>query len=177
MTSPIGRYDRVRLITDRHRSSGVPIDTVGYVLEVYPDGGLEVEVSDPVSGETQALLSVRPEDVEPAEELLSRLLDAVRFLAADATAQAEYLVSMTTDAGADELAIEFGRLFRPAVTLLSDSRRDRELMLRLADLDDWLALLRDREDSQFGTPEAVFDSVAWARVRELAGAVVSAYDE
>src|SRR3954452_9181015 len=63
VTTPIEPYDRVRFISDQYRSSGAPIDTIGYVLEVYPDGGLEVEVSEPASGVTQALISVRLGDV------------------------------------------------------------------------------------------------------------------
>ncbi|MBB2968522.1 hypothetical protein [Leifsonia aquatica] len=170
--TPVNPYDRVRLITDRYRSSGAPIDTIGYVLEVYLDGGLEVEVSDPASGVTRALLSVRPEDVEPADELLVRLMASVRALAANPTVQLESLASMGPGAGGDELTIEFDRLFRPAVALLSSSPRDRAYMLRLADLDDWLASLRNRSDPSLWTAEAIARSDEWTKLRELASAVL-----
>lgn len=177
MTSPIEPYDRVRFISDQYRSTGAPIDTIGYVLEVYPDGGLEVEVSEPASGVTQALLSVKPEDVEPADELLVRLTDSVRALAASPAEQLAILASMGPHAGADDLALEFDRLFRPAMVLLSSSPSDRSFMLRLADLDDWLAMLRDRSDQSRWTPEAVARSSDWAKIRELAGAVLRERDE
>ena len=177
MTSHIEPYDRVRFISDRYRSSGAPIDSIGYVLEVYPDGGLEVEVSESASGVTQALLSVRPEDVEPADELLIKLTDSVRALAAGPTVQLAILASMGPDSGADDLAIEFDRLFRPAMVLLSSSPSDRNFMLRLADLDDWLAMLHDRSDRSQWTPDAVARSSDWAKIRELASAVLRERDE
>ncbi|MFE4949607.1 hypothetical protein ACFQ9V_05805 [Leifsonia sp. NPDC056665] len=176
MTAPIEPYDRVRFISDQYRSSGAPIDSVGYVLEVYSDGGLEVEVSESASGVTLALLSVRPEDVEPADELLVRLTDSVRALAASPTVQLEILASMGPDSGADDLAIEFDRLFRPAMVLLSSSPRDRNFMLRLADLDDWFAMLRDRSDQSQWTPDTIASSSDWAKIRELAGAVLREHD-
>jgi len=177
VTTPIEPYDRVRFISDQYRSSGAPIDTIAYVLEVYPDGGLEVEVSEPASGVTQALISVRLGDVEPADELLVRLTDSVRALAASPTVQLAVLASMGPDAGADNLAIEFDRLFRPAMVLLSSSSRDRNFMLRLADLDDWLAMLRDRSDESPWTLDAITRSSDWAKIRELAGAVLRERDE
>jgi len=45
-------------------------------------------------------------------------------------------------------------------------------MLRLADLDDWLASLRKRSDPSFWTAEAIARSDEWAKLRELASAVL-----
>ncbi len=39
-------YARVRLQTNKYQTEGVSIGDLGYVIEVYPDGGYEVEFSD-----------------------------------------------------------------------------------------------------------------------------------
>ncbi|GIF47655.1 uncharacterized protein DUF4926 [Asanoa ferruginea] len=57
-------YDRVRVVTSRFVGDGVMAGMHGYVVEKYADGEFEVEVSDPATGETIALLTVRPGDVE-----------------------------------------------------------------------------------------------------------------
>jgi hypothetical protein len=57
-------YDRVRIVSDRFTEHGVAAGTRGYVIEKYPDGNFEVEVSNPDTGETLAMFAVSPEDVE-----------------------------------------------------------------------------------------------------------------
>jgi hypothetical protein len=60
-------YDRVRIVTSRFESQGAPAGRHGYVIEKYPDGNYEIEVSDPDTGETIALFAATPEDVERDE--------------------------------------------------------------------------------------------------------------
>jgi hypothetical protein len=67
MSGGLGPYDRVRLITDRFRGDGAPLGSVGYIIEAYPDGSFEVEVSDPSSGVTRALVVAKPDEVEQAD--------------------------------------------------------------------------------------------------------------
>ncbi|MEV4622347.1 DUF4926 domain-containing protein [Asanoa sp. NPDC049573] len=57
-------YDQVRIVTSRFEGDGVVAGMRGYVVEKFADGEFEVEVSDPATGETVALLTVRPGDVE-----------------------------------------------------------------------------------------------------------------
>jgi hypothetical protein len=57
-------YDRVRVVTPRFASQGVTPGMQGYVIEKYPDGNYEVEVSDPGTGETIALFAATPVDLE-----------------------------------------------------------------------------------------------------------------
>lgn len=48
------KYARVAILTDRFEPEGVPRGAIGYVIERYGDDALEVEISDPASGETVA---------------------------------------------------------------------------------------------------------------------------
>jgi hypothetical protein len=66
--SEIRQYDRVRVVTSRFEGVGVFAGVYGYVVETYPDGEFEVEVSDPGTGETVALVTARPGEVEAADE-------------------------------------------------------------------------------------------------------------
>jgi hypothetical protein len=54
MSNEFELYDRVRLVTDRFAVAGALEGSIGYVIEKYEDGVLEVEVSDPLTGETVA---------------------------------------------------------------------------------------------------------------------------
>jgi len=60
-------YDRVRVVTPRFSGQGVQPGMQGYVLDKYPDGNLEVEISDPGTGETIALFAAEPADLERDE--------------------------------------------------------------------------------------------------------------
>jgi hypothetical protein len=60
-------YDRVRVVTPRFESQGVQPGMQGYVVDKYPDGNLEVEVSDPGTGVTIALFAATPGDLERDE--------------------------------------------------------------------------------------------------------------
>ena len=42
----IQNYFRVKLLVDTYSQEGVGIDSIGYVIEVYPDEKYEVEFSD-----------------------------------------------------------------------------------------------------------------------------------
>jgi hypothetical protein len=66
-TRRVKPYDRVRIVSSRHECEGAPLGTLGYVVEEYDDGNLEVEVSD-ATGATVAQFVARQEDVELAQE-------------------------------------------------------------------------------------------------------------
>jgi hypothetical protein len=67
MSGDLGQYDRVRFVTDRLRGDGAPLGSVGYIIEAYPDGAFEVEVSDPSTGTTRALVVAKPDELERAD--------------------------------------------------------------------------------------------------------------
>ena len=46
-------YDRVRLVTDFFQSSGATLYDIGYIIEVYDNGGYKIEFSD-TDGVTKA---------------------------------------------------------------------------------------------------------------------------
>jgi hypothetical protein len=54
MSNEFELYDRVRLVTDQFAVAGALEGSIGYVIEKYDDGALEVEVSDPLTGGTVA---------------------------------------------------------------------------------------------------------------------------
>lgn len=60
----IDLYNRVRIVSARFAEHGVAPGTHGYVIEKYPDGNFEIEVSDPDTGETRALFAATPDDIE-----------------------------------------------------------------------------------------------------------------
>jgi hypothetical protein len=62
----MNEFSRVRLLTDRFRTEGVSVGSIGYVIEVYDDGNLEVEFSGQ-QGITIAQIVLSPGDVELAE--------------------------------------------------------------------------------------------------------------
>jgi Domain of unknown function (DUF4926) len=59
-------YERVRILVGRFEAEGVPVGSIGYVIEQYPDGALEVEVSDPATGVTISIVVVTPEELDHA---------------------------------------------------------------------------------------------------------------
>jgi hypothetical protein len=60
-------YSRVRVVTPRFADQGVDPGMQGYVIDTYPDGNVEVEVSNPDTGETIAMFAATPSDLEPDE--------------------------------------------------------------------------------------------------------------
>ena len=60
-------YSRVRVVTPRFSDQGVNPGMQGYVIDTYPDGNVEVEVSNPDTGETIALFAASPADLEADE--------------------------------------------------------------------------------------------------------------
>lgn len=66
MSNEFELYDRVRLVTDRFAVAGALEGAIGYVIEKYDDGALEVEVSDPRTGETVAQFVAEAADLERA---------------------------------------------------------------------------------------------------------------
>jgi hypothetical protein len=67
MSRRVKPYDRVRVVTSRFEDEGVPLGTVGYVIEEYADGNLEVEVSA-TDGSTIAEFVAAQDDLELAEK-------------------------------------------------------------------------------------------------------------
>jgi hypothetical protein len=63
----LGRFDRVRLTSDRYAADGARRGDVGYIVEVYEDGAFEIEISAS-DGTTVALFAAQPDEVEPAPE-------------------------------------------------------------------------------------------------------------
>jgi hypothetical protein len=66
MSKEFELYDRVRLVTDRFSAEGALEGSIGYVIEKYDDAALEVEVSDPLTGETVAQFVAEVADLERA---------------------------------------------------------------------------------------------------------------
>jgi len=58
-------YDRVEVVTDRFTDDGVTRGSIGYVIERWPDGALEVEIMNP-DGSTAAQFAARPADLRHA---------------------------------------------------------------------------------------------------------------
>ena len=67
MSDEFEPYDRVRLVTDRFAVAGAREGSIGYVIEKYDDGALEVEVSDPLTGETVAQFVAGAPDLARAD--------------------------------------------------------------------------------------------------------------
>ena len=63
MSVHIRQYDWVHLVSDKFANDGVVRGAIGYVLEAYLDGTFEVEVLDPRSGETLALIVAHADDI------------------------------------------------------------------------------------------------------------------
>ena len=60
-------FDRVEIVTDRFGVQGVPSGTIGYVIERWADGALEIEVVNP-DGSTAAEFVAQPADLRLASE-------------------------------------------------------------------------------------------------------------
>ncbi len=60
-------HSRVRLISDRYQKDGAYPGMIGYIIERYADGAVEIEVSDPRAGTTIVQFVARESDIEPAE--------------------------------------------------------------------------------------------------------------
>ncbi len=58
----------VRILTDRYLPEGVRAGATGVVVEVWEDDAYEVEVSNPATGETIALLTLTSSEVELVEQ-------------------------------------------------------------------------------------------------------------
>ena len=55
-------YDRVEIVTDRFAAKGVLSGAIGYVIERWDDGALEIEVMNP-DGSTAAQFVAQPADL------------------------------------------------------------------------------------------------------------------
>jgi hypothetical protein len=70
---PLPEFSPVRLTTDNYLSDGVGRGAIGFILDVYEDG-YEVEFSRP-DGTTIAWFAVKPDDIEPAPEVIATSSD------------------------------------------------------------------------------------------------------
>ncbi len=68
MTRPFELYERVRVLGGRFEAEGVPAGTLGYIIEHHSGEALEIEVSNPATGETIATIVATPEELEHAPE-------------------------------------------------------------------------------------------------------------
>ncbi|PWI57775.1 DUF4926 domain-containing protein [Sulfoacidibacillus thermotolerans] len=62
----MNQYDCVKLKTNRFKNEGLSEGDIGYIIEVYSDGNMEVEFSNPLTGETIAMVVAQPSELEPA---------------------------------------------------------------------------------------------------------------
>jgi hypothetical protein len=67
-------FSPVRLITDNYLSEGVGRGAIGFILDIL-EGAYIVEFSRP-DGTTIAWFPLKPEDIEPAPEVLAVTSDA-----------------------------------------------------------------------------------------------------
>ncbi|MFC4775741.1 DUF4926 domain-containing protein [Paenibacillus sp. GCM10023252] len=58
------QFDKVKLVSESFNNYGVNIGSIGYILDIFPDGNLDVEFSDSESGETIAIIILSPVHVE-----------------------------------------------------------------------------------------------------------------
>lgn len=64
----IAVYSRVTLVSDAYEAEGAVRGMIGYVIEVHGDGSLEVELSDPSTGENVAsIVAAEHELIETPE--------------------------------------------------------------------------------------------------------------
>ena len=61
------QYEKVRALTNDFSAEGIVAGMEGYIIEIYPDGNFEVEFSKSDTGETIALIVMKPSEVETAE--------------------------------------------------------------------------------------------------------------
>jgi len=59
-------YSRIRLTTPHYESEGVPLGSIGYLIETYSDGAYEVEFSAP-DGTTIAQLVLNDSEIQLAD--------------------------------------------------------------------------------------------------------------
>jgi len=60
-------YSRVKLVSDKYKGEGAPSGSIGYIIEVYPDGNYEVEFSGP-NGVSYAQIVAAENELEPSPE-------------------------------------------------------------------------------------------------------------
>jgi hypothetical protein len=77
----LNNYSRIRLITPHYESEGVPLGSIGYLIETYPDGAYEVEFSAP-DGTTIAQLVLNDAEVQLAELSIPVKEGRIRFTSA-----------------------------------------------------------------------------------------------
>jgi len=64
------QFSRVRVMTNRFKKNGIVKGAIGYIIEAYPDGEYEVEVSDK-TGTTIGLVVAKDSDLELADPVNS----------------------------------------------------------------------------------------------------------
>lgn len=95
--------------------------------------------------------------------LMGRLRDAVARLAAAPEDQLQYLATLGVDGSADELALEFDDIYRPAQPLLDQVAAPDDVRIALQRLDGRLG----RSTIDWST-RSLAESEDWAETRRLA---------
>jgi hypothetical protein len=67
MTRSFEPYARVRVLSDLHDSEGVQRGALGYIIEIWSETALEVQVFHR-DGCTSTLITVHPDELEAAPE-------------------------------------------------------------------------------------------------------------
>lgn len=67
----VALHARVRLLLDAYASCGASAGTLGYVIQRHPGGMCEVEVSDPLTGTTVALVVAHEAELSEEAECSS----------------------------------------------------------------------------------------------------------
>lgn len=57
-------YSRVKILADKYKNKGVSVGSIGYIIEEYEGGYVEVEISNSQTGETIAQVVISIEDIE-----------------------------------------------------------------------------------------------------------------
>jgi hypothetical protein len=60
----MNKYDRVRLCSNSYNDEGAKFGDIGYIIECYDDGMVEVEFSHPENGITFAQIVVSRNELE-----------------------------------------------------------------------------------------------------------------
>jgi hypothetical protein len=64
LESRFSQFQQIAIATDRYASEGAARGSVGFILEIYDDGALEIEIPDRATGHTIALITAWPSEIQ-----------------------------------------------------------------------------------------------------------------